>query len=248
MGVKVHKRGSATINTIFFIIISIFFYHIILSLGRGVTAFNLFSFKNYLFDNKLLVALAIASNVLVYYAARFSKIVFALFLALAVFNNLIVYFESFDKVVLVFCFIYVLSAIYFFALWQQELEIVVYWPGYAKQDIGQKSSYTIYATISQINDASKSAECHLTNWGECECFLRYKNERDFSSIKGNIILTIDFVNHKFKEYGQITTSYDGGVGIRFIDDGKSFERGTNRWRDFFTIISHRGYNPRSVRV
>jgi len=213
-----------------------------ISVGSGVSAFNLWSLYKFLLENKPLVILLCVTVALVYLGKRVSKLLYVLFVILLSYKNLSIYFLNFDKVVLLFSFLYLLFSIYFFVLWYQELEIVVYWPGYKENDVGVKSIHNVNVELTLV-DEKRVVEGVLTNWGEFECFTLL-NGGD-AAPAGRVRVRVIFENKNFFQEGTIVTSYAGGVGIKF-KDVKYGEYSGEGWLDFFTIISHRGYSARNV--
>ena len=244
MALKIHSRSVATNNTLLFLIASVTNLFILRSIGGGTSAVSIEAFKMFLTDHIVLLSFFIITFMMIFLAKRFSKIMILIFFGIVSSYNLATYFIIFDKIILLFSFIHLIASIYFFVLWHQELEIVVYWPGFYTNDIGPKNSYDIPVTVTSKKLGTEMSAV-LTNWGEFECFILMKDGEDLP--RGKVIMNISYENCNFSQEGRVVTSYGGGVGIKLEGVNKN-EFSGDGWRDFFTIISHRGYSPRYVRV
>ncbi len=130
-------------------------------------------------------------------------------------------------------------------VFHNEITSAAYNPLYETSTIGQRSEYDLPASLK-----IGSTEIHgqLTNWDEQGCFITLGSNNSLtSSLDSEIELETRIDGVHFQQTGKIVSFYDGGVGIRFTIDKRSTYEGYN-WNEYFKIIDHRGFVPRSKSV
>ncbi|OFZ45252.1 MAG: hypothetical protein A2485_06010 [Bdellovibrionales bacterium RIFOXYC12_FULL_39_17] len=228
-------------NMVLFISLSLFFVHIQNSINTGVSSFDLEKFVSLLTTEKTMVLLSLLSIFSVLYANRISKIFFALFSFFVIYNGFATFFTKLDKIILLMNGLYVVLAYFFYLFWHFELNESVYVPGFSTSMIGKKSLYNIQVELlAEFRDPMKGI---MTNWDEVGCFIALDDEFD-ETIKKNVKIYISFAGKEFCQWGEIISGYGNGVGIKFFE-GEDEHDLDLKWKDFFSIITDRGYDQYS---
>ncbi len=238
MGVKLHKKGTIINNLSIFSILSLFFLHIIYSMGRGTSAMDWNALIEMLKGNVLLVVCFVLTFFSIRKASKFSKVLIPLFSSLILWNSFTIFFDGFDKLILVLNLTYLIVAFYFFNFWLVELSEPIYTPGYSIEDVGRKSPFDFRVKLFFSTEVSGWG--YLTQVGETSCFVAV--EDPLRKCRGKVKLIIDYENTIFEQYGEVITSYGGGFGIKFLNDTERDQR-VHTWNDFFTVVCHRGLLP-----
>ena len=239
---KIYRRSATCNNALIFVLSSIFYWHILYSIEKGQSALD-YNQLNLLAQNNIyLILLMLVSLVSIFKMKKWSLYLFTIFVGWISFNCLSVFFESFDKLILILGFAYIVCSFYFYLFLKMELQEVFYCPGHSLNNIGKKSEHSINAQI-EFKDGSK-ANGYLSNWGKEGCFIVL--EKKFAKKKRSVTLSIDFEEQKFREKGEIVTGYGEGIGVKFANVDIEGKYGQN-WIDLYTIIRDRGYHPQDER-
>lgn len=116
----------------------------------------------------------------------------------------------------------------------------IYRPGFDQNMVGKKSEYDLEGFLTDKN--KKRYEFYLTNWDEDSCFIVPRNAG--GKLKGKIHLQFHFGKHEFSANGMVVSQNAEGFGISLTtaeQEGRSLG-----WKDYYAIISDRGYQPRFV--
>ncbi len=241
MNVKLYKRSTVMRNMILFILLSLFFIHLQFSINAGVSALNLGNLVELLWNQKMMVFFALLSIVSILFASRLSKILFFIFSILVIYNGFSIFFIKLDKIILLMDGVYLVLAYFSYLFWHFELNESIYVPGFSTNLIGNKSIYDI--RVELMAEFRDPANGFMTNWDEFGCFIVLNGEFD-PTIKKTVKLYISFAGKEFSQWGEIVTGYGNGVGIKFFETDEEHDRDL-RWKDFFSIISDRGYDQYS---
>ncbi|MBL6988212.1 MAG: hypothetical protein ISR65_00450 [Bacteriovoracaceae bacterium] len=241
MAVKLYKRSRVTANTLLYVLLSVVFLHIILSLSRGSSALDLSRFLEIFKDQPYIAVLGLLSFFAVMQVRNISKILLLAFASIIIFESFLQFFHEFDKFILVLAFCYFLITLYVFIVWSLELQESVYCPCFSHETIGRKSMYHLNVMIEF--GYKEKANGHLTNWHDESCFIILKEK--FGEVKGTIKFIIDFEGKRFIQKGEVVSCYGKGIGVKFFLADDYLEDGHDifGWREFFTILSDRGYLP-----
>jgi hypothetical protein len=177
-------------------------------------------------------------------AKKFSKVFLVLFFAHISLYGFLLFFESFDKIILVLNFIYIVFSFYFYICWTFELRKAIYLPCYTPYDIGDKTYYDLKGKVS-FDDGKKELLGFIVNWDKEGCFF-YSREKFPKKKKGYLTLQIEFEGLIFLQRAEIVTSYFSGIGLRFAPNRKEIGS-IYSWNDFFKIIGDRGFLPLHLR-
>lgn len=235
MSVKIYKRSSVLKNLVFFVALSFVYYHIVLSLFHQTSAIEWsFTLTNAQTSTPILV-LGFLSLISIWYVWPISKYLTPLFMLLVFFKTFSLFFISFDKVLLLLNFTYLVFAFYFWLFWKLELKEAHYHPGFNQNDIEMRPKYDVKVEV--VEEGGKVYLGWLTNWDESSCYILL-NEK-WVDLRGKIKVLIKFEKDSFQSEAQIVSSYGPGIGVKFnsIDEKKS----PLGWSDFYDIMSDRGY-------
>ena len=244
MGLKVYKYNEVIQNLILFLILSIFFLHIVISFNKGLSALNWVSLKSLFFDLPILNLLFIGSILSIMRAKNFSKLFLILFFIYISSYSFLLFFENFDKIILVLNFIYIVFAFYFYIYWTFELRKAIYLPCYSPHDIGDKTYYDLKGKVL-IKDSKEEILGYIVNWDQEGCFF-YSKKLPVKRNKGGVTLVVEFEGLIFSQEAEVVTSYFNGIGLRFIINKKE-DNSSYSWSDFFKIIGDRGFLPLYLR-
>jgi len=244
MGLKVHRYNEIIQNLILFLILSLFFLHIIISFSKGLSALNLASLKELFLEMPFLNVLFLGSLLSIMKAKEFSKVFLILFFFHISAYGFLLFFENFDKIILVLNFIYIIFSFYFYICWTFELRKAIYLPCYTPYDIGDKTYYDLKGKVS-LADGNKELLGFIVNWDKEGCFF-YSKEKFPKKKKGYLTLQIEYEGLAFFQRAEIVTSYFNGVGLRFVSNSKEVAS-IYSWNDFFKIIGDRGFLPLRLR-
>ena len=237
MRLQLCKRGGIIRNQMLFVLLSVVYLQIVREIARGQSAIDKQSFLFLVEQHQWLFILGFLTLVLTYYGKRLAKYFFAIYSIGIIFLSIQVFIQSFDKIILVLNFIYILLSYYFYVFFASELERALYHPGFINNSIGTKCEYDIPLSL----ESSKlKATGQLSNWDEDSCFVFIDGGGKLP--RGRVALSMLFEGQTFTFQGSIRTRVGQGVGIRI----ESKKKEMFDWSDFYEIINNRGYRLRFV--
>jgi len=234
MNIKVVKRSLVIKNLILFILFSIFYLHLLYSLNRGVSAFDIAGLKMNIQNEWALVMLGLTSIVSIFLGLKASRFIYFLFFSIVIVKGSIPLFKELDKFLLIMNFIYLVFSYYFHLFWKLELSEAFYKPCFTKRDLGPKSALPFSVKVTDKNGIEVKGD--LTNWDKNGCFIALKGAQ---SIRGKINVEIQYEERSFSQEGVVMTEYDNGVGIKF--QKKASVAVHHSWADFYDILRDRGF-------
>ena len=237
MRLELYRRGVILRNQMVFIILSFVYLQIVREIAVGRSAIDKKTFLVMLEEHQWLFVLGLIALMLTYLGKRLAKHFFVLYGISIIFLSIQIFVQSFDKLILVLSFIYILLSYYFYMFLDSELSHSLYRPGFVSNSIGSKCEYDLPVSLQS---PKVKASGKLSNWDRESCFV-VVNEND-SLPRSRINLSIIFEGQKFSFQGVVSTRVGQGIGIRI----KSEKRVVFDWLDFYEIIQNRGYRPRIV--
>lgn len=234
MGIKIKKRGPVVRNLILFVILSIAYLFILEAINSGRTALSLKSFKLYNVENVPLLFFALVVSYFIYHVKKFSKWMLLGYFALISFYSFANFFDNFDKLILIYSFIYLLFSGYFYIFWKLELKDVVYSPGYGARQIGLLNKQKLNIKISHKGYESSG---FLTNIGRNSCFLYLESK----PLLRKVLLSTEFDGREFCTQGEVVTSYEHGIGLKLDEDFRAKDK--RAWHEYYDIITDRSIHP-----
>lgn len=237
MSIKLLKRSAVLKNTIFFIILSFVYYHIIHSLSAQVSALDV----NFLIENalssRLLIAFGLLSVLQVWMAKRISVLFLGVLFLWIFLESFVLFLDDFNKLTLILSFIYLIFAFYYLIFWKLELEEASYHPKFNLNDIRLRPAYPVKVKLTLSEGEVYTG--HISNLGENSCYILLDEKWDM--IRGELELQIYFEENQFDSYAQVVSMYGPGIGLRFKLKGPEENAGSLGWTDFYAIMSDRGY-------
>ena len=238
MRLELYRRGTIIRNQMFFIILSFIYLQVVHEISVGRSAVDKETFLLLIEKYQWLFALGVVTLVLTYYGKKSAKYFFIFYVIGIVGLSLQVFFGSFDKIILVLNFIYILLSYYFCLLFLSELNQSLYSPGFVSNSIGSKCEYNLPISLKS---SKVQASGKLSNWDRESCFVIVNNDDELP--RGQVELSILFEGQKFSCRGIVSTKVGQGIGIRIKSNR---ERKMFDWLDFYEIIQNRGYKLRFV--
>ncbi len=227
-------------NIIIFLLLNIFFLHVVSSLAHGVSVFSFTLFKQSILHNVWLVLTTLIAVLLVSWVKRASTWLLAVVIIWTGYNGVLYYLEDFSKLILVLLFAYLMTGGIFFLFWFLEMEEAHYHPMFNKRDIGNRDEFSIRCEL-ELGD--KKYHGFLTNWSETSCFAVFP-DAEIKKIRGDGELVIYFNRVKYRNLVSIFTEYGDGVGMVMLNSERGAESDYYLWNDLFVLLLDRGLNPK----
>lgn len=231
------KRSSVLKNTIFFIILSFVYYHIIHALSAQVSAIDVNFLVENALNSRLLIVLGVLTVLQVWMAKKVSVFFLGVFLGWVFFESFILFSNDFNKFILILSFIYLIFAFYYLIFWKLELEDASYHPKFDLCDIKLRPVYPV-----AVNLTLRSGETYsglISNLGENSCYILLDEKWD--ELRGHLDAKIHFEGNEFDSYAQVVSTYGPGIGLKFRPKRSAESSRSLGWTDFYDIMSDRGY-------
>jgi hypothetical protein len=241
---KIIKRTPLLKNLLLFLVLSIFYLHVTSSLHEQRSAMEWEELKSLLIENRMLAAFLLGAFWTTFFAKKSSKLFIMMYLSFIFGQTFYFFLMSFDKLILLLNFSYLVFSFFFFLLWKQELERACYNPGYQVNELGLTPEYDLPLLVTSSSHRIHGSG-HLMNWDESSCFLIL--ESSIVDLKGQVEVELFFQGKTFKAAGYVVAKYGNGIGLSFQRDKQiAADFTTLNWDTFYDIISDRGYIIRSV--
>jgi len=227
------KRSAVIINTLVFIILSLFFLSVMESLEEGISALDIQGFIGFLDQNTFLLVSAFLSFLSILLLSSTAPMFFLIFCLVALYKSILYFIIDFDKLILILSFVYIVLCYNYYQFLKLELKEPFYNPNFPLNII---PSYKSKLLPVKIKRAGVEYEAYLTNWGLNGFFCKLVDE---GTPKGVVEVEITIAGHSFFAEGIVVTRVFGGVGVR-VRKSLIPEMG---WADFYGIINELGYKP-----
>lgn len=241
----IHSRPSVIYQLIFFCLLSPYFVHLSEALQSGNSAIDKVLALAFVKEHLLLFVAGLGAAIFVWRMTAIARWLVALLVLLSLGLSMHIAFIEFNKVVLILSFFYLITSYYLVMVYRQETISASYNPLYSRHTIGNRSEYNLPCTL---NIASESIAGILTNWDDQGCFVSLDpGEAGLLELRGRLEVLAKLDGVSFSQLGHIVSSYERGVGIRFTLGANEISEGYN-WNEYFKIIDHRGFEPRSKQL
>tara|TARA_R110000868_G_scaffold100129_4_gene275456 strand:- start:1774 stop:2505 length:732 start_codon:yes stop_codon:yes gene_type:complete len=240
--VSIYSRPTVVFQLILFSILSPYFIHLASALQSGSSALVLDFLVQFVRTH---VPFIVGSIICVY--ATWKMSIIARYIAIILSVSTLVFtmniaLVDFNKVILVMCFFYAVTAYYLIMVYKEETSSAAYNPLYSANTIGRRTDYDLQCSI-KFPGETLSGE--LTNWDQSGCFISLDpGEAALLDMQGELEIEIKLDGVIFKESAKVVSFYERGIGIRFTPKANAIRDGYN-WEDYFNIVDHRGFFPRS---
>lgn len=239
---KIHSRPIIVYYVALFSALAPYFVHLSNSLQNGTSAVDRSLFMSFVQESTALFGLSILS---IFFAWRMSRVTKFLvtFLSLGcLVYSMSIALVDFNKVILIMDFFFLVTTYYLMMVFEGEIASASYNPLYVKSTIGQRCEYDLPCSVKL---ATQEIHGSLTNWDEQGCFISLEvNDSLLPNLDPSLEVETRIDDVHFNQIGQIVSSFEGGIGIRFSANTKTSSEGYN-WSEYFNIIDHRGFIPRS---
>ncbi len=247
MSRRIHVHVKSIWYFVIFLILSLMFYHVELSLFKKTTAFNLSVLKNH-FENEIIL-IGFLSIVILFTlkVSKISKYLIVPYILIITGKSIHLLAGDFNKVILFMIFIYIIISYYFYVFWCKDLYEAYYNPLLDSSDLITRTKYKINVNILELNKKDRTFQGYLTNWSENGCFLKTipdQNITDKSRVSGPVEIQIMFQGKKFHQHGIIVSSFANfqGLGIKFLYE-ENDEIIYPTWKELYSILDDMGYLP-----
>lgn len=232
---KILKRNYGHRNLILFLVLSLFYLQAIYSLSIGRSVFSFLSFKSFLTNQYIILILSVVAGYMVLKIKKFSEYALLVCLVVIVGKNFILLSDSFNKLILVLNFIYLLFAFYFYITWDLEVGFASFNPKFSNYDLEKESRFRINANISTRDFRYSLRNAKITNLDEGSCFLLLEEKIHLNS-KEQYFLESVFEGVCFRHQARVVSHYGNGIGLVF--ENAPEERFS--WTELYKVCLERG--------
>lgn len=240
---KLVKRPPILKNFMVFLTLSLVYLHVTHSLNEQRSAMDLESLKSLISGNRLLLGFYFSAMITTYFARRSSKIFVMMYLSFVFGQTFYFFLMSFDKLILLLNFTYLLFSFCFYLLWKLELDEAYYWPGFNLNDLKLVPEHNIKVIIRSPKHGQEFFG-HMTNWNEKGCYIVL--EERMVELRGQLEVEILYLGKVFKSRAEVVTVYGHGLGLSFEKSRFKENFTALNWINFYDIIESRGYKNRSL--
>ena len=204
-------------------------------LSEGKSFYDILNLKAFLSSNPYLLIAAIVLNLFIYHINKWSSEFYIIFF-LFIFSGMFYFFILVDnKLILAASFLYLIFSFSLWLLWKDELNDVVYHPGFSNLDLDDPYIVKIQSTIFDNNGRKYLG--FMTNWSDQGCFIQMEKINLFK--RNKVKVEVSFKGIKFSATGVIVSSYFRGVGVKLNNSDAT----RDSWKGFYSIMESRGYKP-----
>lgn len=238
----IHSRPVVIFQLIFLCLLSPYYLHLAESLVNGVSSLDVVIFKNFILNRPLIMLLMVSSVVAAWRMSKLATIMTTVLVICSLSVAMTMALQELNKIILLMSFVYAVTSYYLVMLYRVETGSAPYNPLYSQQTIGRLSEYDLPCFVYSGDHAYQG---QLTNWDENGCFISLTpGEGGLADLREDIRIEVRLDGHIFEQIGEVVSTYERGVGIRFTSSAEERDTGYN-WLEYFKIIDDRGYMPRS---
>ncbi|MBF0312863.1 MAG: hypothetical protein HQK50_03895 [Oligoflexia bacterium] len=256
MNLRIHNLSHAAINSMLFLLISLFYFHTAIVIQNNMTAIHLTPLIDFLNNHLPLIALIAITIISIAKAKKISVLLLAITLAIftALLANLV--FEKFGRIVFLMCSSYAIFAFTCLSFWWVEIKKAIYNPKFLEGTLFSRPPITISITIAaattRSNSNSTALPMHqgiLSNWDAYSAFALLDADIPKDLLGKKIIFTAVFKEVSFQNLGWIVTSCPSikGVGITFPRKQTFFrsvlDDSQKNWQTLYTHLIDMAYLP-----
>ena len=179
---KILKRNYEHRNLLLFITLSLIYLQVIYSLSSGISALAPSSVKSFFTNHYLIFSFAILTMVMTVKVKNYSDKFLLIFVCVVAGKNFILLASSFNKMILVLNFIYLVFAFYFYMTWDVEISKACFNPLFASNDLEKSTRFALKGEIFDENDQLLSA-ITVSNIDDKSCFVIWESFLDPKKLK-----------------------------------------------------------------
>ncbi len=239
---SIYSRPTVVFQLILFCILSPYFIHLAAALDGGSSALEYRAFVEFLQEHTLFIIGSLVCSYSTWKMMSAARIFTVLLSLGTLIVSMNIALAEFNKVILIMCFFYAVTAYYLLMVYKEETTSAAYNPLYSANTIGQRTDYDLQCSITFPGETLSGV---LTNWDSAGCFVSLDpGEAALVFMQGELEIETRLDGVKFRESGKVVSFFERGIGIRFTPKANELRDGYN-WNDYFKIIDHRGFFPRS---
>lgn len=241
INMNILKRNYIHRNVLLFLVFTIFYMHALdcLAYGVSIASFEAMNLINY--KHVFIWFLVLMSFFSIFFVRKHSEKFLLATLIFVSLKNFMLLSYSFNKLILLLDFVYLLFAFYFYVAWELETKRACFRPRFSKNDL-EKESRAILSGELLVD--GKSWPIHLSNLDENSCFLILKEKLTSQELKevlesDEIYVASMLEEVNFKQKIRISAKYDRGLGVEFLNNQK--DNSTYDYPNLYKICLERGY-------
>lgn len=234
---KILKRNYEHRNLLVFIVLSQVYLQTIYSLSNGISIISAESIRSFFSNHYFIFSFGILTMLIVMKVKKYSDMFLLIFLCLVAGKNFILLASSFNKMILVLNFAYLVFAFYFYMSWDGEITKACFNPLFASNDLEKSSRFALKGSIYDSNDQLLS-EITVSNIDDKSCFVILDTAIAPASLKNmELKLVSNLEGVEFVSLAKLATVYDQGVGFEILS-----KKINNRheWSELYKVCLERG--------
>ncbi len=237
---KILNRNYEHRNLILFVFLSQIYLQTIYSLSYGISAISLDSFQLFFTNHYFIFFSGLVTVMMVMSGKKHSDKVLLVFLCLVTGKNFILLASSFNKMILILNFIYLVFAFYFYMSWDVEISKACFNPLFTRNDLEKSNRFSLEGRILDSNQ-NVLEEVTVSNIDENSCFVILKNHSSATTLKGREFVLVSILEGvEFRSQARLTTVYDLGFGFELLFDKNNTKP---EWSELYKVCLERGlYN------
>jgi hypothetical protein len=240
---KLLKRTPILLNLLVFLTLSLLYLHVTSSLHEQRSALDFPHFLEMVKGNKLLMGFYIAAMFTTFFARKSSKIFILMYFSFVFGQTSYFFLMSFDKLILLLNFTYLLFSFGFYLMWKLELDEAYYLPGFRLDELKVVPDHELPVYVTSIK-LGQQFQGHLMNWNEKGCYVIL--DSGYSDIRGDVEIEVYYLDKTFKSAARVITKYGQGIGLEFKPEALEDNFTALNWKSFYDIIEDRGYKNRTL--
>jgi hypothetical protein len=211
----IYKKQAVFRNIIIFILLSIVFLFTIegISNNYSVITYDIFVLFR---KNWAIVLVGFITAAWIWTYRPYSRHAYIIFWILVSIKSFILLYSSFNKLVIVFNFIYLFFGFYFYTSLETFVKSAANVPNYSLHDIIINDRFKIKGHLFQKTKKT-TLECLLTNLDSSSCFVLAEFEEKIK-LGEQYLISFELEDVVFTSEALAISAYDKGVGFSFERD------------------------------
>jgi Ca2+/Na+ antiporter len=239
---KILKRNYEHRNLLIFLIFSMVYLQAIYSLSQGQTLLTFSAINSFFYNHYLIFGLTLTTIFMILNVKKNSDKVLLFCLSMIAGKTFMLLAASFNKLILGLNFVYLVFAFYFWITWELEIEKASYNPLFSKDDLEKSTRFNLEGRVENV-ETGEGFEVLVTNIDENSCFaliVKVDAQVIISTLdpKGQYRLLAKYENVKFTHLAELSSTYDQGIGLNFIEELSPFSK--LNWSDLYKVCLERG--------
>ena len=234
---KILKRNYEHRNLILFIILSLVYLQTIYSLSSGISIIGAESIGSFFNNHYLIFTFGIVTMLVIIKVKKYSNMFLFVFLSIVAGKNFILLASSFNKMILVLNFAYLLFAFYYYMSWDVEITKACFNPLFASNDLEKSSRFSLKGAIYDSSDQLLS-EITISNIDDKSCFVILDKVIEPARLKNKELRLVSSMEGvEFVSIAKLASIYNQGIGLEILSKkiNSRYE-----WSDLYKVCLERG--------